>query len=94
MPVYKHKDTGQEAVHTEDFVSSFPEGTWEKVADESEDERRAREREEAALAKVDLDNEDDDGAGEGTGKVGENATTDATPAPDDAPAPKKGASKK
>ena len=60
MPVYKHRDTGQEATHTEDFVSSFEEGTWEKVADESEDEKQARLREEAALAKVDI--EDDDAA--------------------------------
>lgn len=58
MPLYRNTRTGKEKVADDDYVSAFPAGTWEKLADESPGEiekRKLREQEEAIRNKVELE---------------------------------------
>lgn len=67
MPLYKNVKTGQERTVSDDYVSAFPAGTWEKLADEAPGEaveRRLREQEEAVRNKVELVEDEDEGGDE------------------------------
>lgn len=58
MPVWKNKRTGHTVSADADYIDALGADKYEKVADESADERRLREQEEARAAKVELDDEE------------------------------------
>jgi len=58
MPVFKHSVTGQKAELTADYVSAFPEGTWDEVEKEGPNEKRERQLREAITNKVEIEPDD------------------------------------
>jgi hypothetical protein len=58
VPIYKHRETGNTAELSRDYVKAFPEGVWTLVEEEGPNERSDRELREALENKVTVENAD------------------------------------
>jgi len=83
MPVWKNKRTGHTVSADADYIDALGADKYEKVADESADERRLREQEEARAAKVELDDEEWDANHPNRAAVGDEVVDDDKPLPDE-----------